>query len=148
MYYLRTTRFDAWIVMLTAISAVAVSVEFCVLIGVFLSFVLYVPQAARVHFTELTLTPERVVRERLADDIPCPHSHLQPGRRILLRRLPGAGTALGRNRRGRRNGSRVVVLRLKRVRNPDAVCMSVLDRFIERMHDRDVTVLFCGVRPT
>ena len=71
VYYLRTTRFDAWIVMLTAISAVAVSVEFCVLIGVFLSFVLYVPQAARVHFTELMLTPERVVRERLADDIPC-----------------------------------------------------------------------------
>ena len=39
--------------MLTPISAVAVSVEFCVLIGVFLSFVLYVPQAARVHVTEL-----------------------------------------------------------------------------------------------
>ncbi len=47
VYYLRTTRFDAWIVALTAISAVAVSVEFCVLIGVFMSFVLYVPQAAR-----------------------------------------------------------------------------------------------------
>ena len=71
-YYVRATRFDAWIVVLTAISAVAVSVEFCVLIGVFLSFVLYIPLAARVRFTELVLTPERVIRERLADDIPCP----------------------------------------------------------------------------
>ena len=49
VYYLRTTRFDAWIVALTAIAAVAVSVEFCVLIGVLMSFVLYVPQAARMR---------------------------------------------------------------------------------------------------
>ena len=72
VYYLRTTRFDAWIVVLTAISAVAVSVEFCVLIGVFLSFVLYVPQAARVHLTELTMTPERVdSRTASTSDVPC-----------------------------------------------------------------------------
>src|SRR3954467_4510156 len=71
MYYLRTTRFDAWIVILTAVSAVAVSIEFCVLIGVFMSFVLYVPQAARVHTTELTITPERVVRERHESDFSC-----------------------------------------------------------------------------
>src|SRR4029079_4011764 len=36
MYYLRTTRIDAWIVLPTALSAVAISVEFCVLIGVLL----------------------------------------------------------------------------------------------------------------
>src|SRR6185312_10870350 len=71
IYYLRTTRYDAWIVALTAIAAVAVSVEFCVLIGVLMSFVLYVPQAARVSLTELTMTPERVVRERIESDVPC-----------------------------------------------------------------------------
>ena len=130
MYYLRTTRFDAWIVILTAISAVAVSVEFCVLIGVFLSFVLYVPQAARVQMTELTMTPERVVRERIdTDPAVQPHSHLQPGRRILLRRSARAGTASAiRSPRRPKTESRVIMLRLKRARNPDAVCMSVLDR--------------------
>src|SRR5262245_26115091 len=51
-YYLRTTRFDACIVVATAVSAVAVSVEFCVLIGVFLSFILYVPKAARIDMNE------------------------------------------------------------------------------------------------
>ena len=71
VYYLRTTRFDAWIVALTAIAAVAVSVEFCVLIGVLMSFVLYVPQAARMRMTELVLTPERVIRERIDTDVPC-----------------------------------------------------------------------------
>ena len=137
MYYLRTTRFDAWIVVLTAISAVAVSVEFCVLIGVFLSFVLYVPQAARVHHvTELVMTPERVVRERHATDVPCS--------RIRIFSLEGefffgAAPELEQHFEAiaatADEGARVIVLRLKRVRNPDAVCMSVLDRFIERMHD-------------
>jgi sulfate permease, SulP family len=147
-YYLRTTRFDAWIVLLTATSAVAVSVEFCVLIGVFLSFVLYVPLAARVRMTELIMTPERVVRERIPTDVPC--------NRIRIYSLEGEfffGAApeleqhLERIAEIAEVEARVVVLRLKRARNPDAVCMHVLDRFIERMHAANVTVLLCGVRP-
>jgi SulP family sulfate permease len=147
-YYLRTTRFDAWIVILTAISAVAVSIEFCVLIGVFLSFVLYVPQAARVDLTELVMTPERVVREQLESDVPC--------KRIRIFSLEGefffgAAPQLEKHLEAIaatvEHGARVVVLRVKRVRNPDAVCMSALDRFIDQMHNAQVTVLFCGVRP-
>jgi sulfate permease, SulP family len=147
-YYLRTTRFDRWIVILTAVSAVAVSIEFCVLIGVFLSFVLYVPQAARVHKTELVMTPERVVRERMPTDVPCS--------RILIYSLEGefffgAAPELEQHLEAIADaaeaGARVVVLRLKRARNPDAVCMSVLDRFNERMHEANIVVLLCGVRP-
>jgi sulfate permease, SulP family len=147
-YYLRTTKFDAWIVMLTAVSAVAVSIEFCVLIGVFMSFVLYVPQAARVHCTELIMTPERVVRERLPTDVPC--------NRIRIYSLEGEfffGAApeleqhLDAIADAAEADGRVVILRLKRARNPDAVCMSVLDRFNERMHESNKTVLLCGVRP-
>ena len=41
----------------------------------------------------------------------------------------------------------MVVLRLKRVRNPDMVCLEILDRFITHMTERKVPVLFCGVRP-
>ncbi|HEY4231943.1 MAG TPA: SulP family inorganic anion transporter [Lacipirellulaceae bacterium] len=147
-YYLRTTRFDRWIVILTALSAVAVSVEFCVLIGVFLSFVLYVPQAARVRLTELVMTPERVVRERGPADVPCS--------RIRVYSLEGefffgASPELEEHfeliGQTVRDGARVIVLRLKRIRNPDAVCMGILDRFIDQMHNDGVTVLFCGVRP-
>jgi SulP family sulfate permease len=39
-----------------------------------------------------------------------------------------------------------VVLRLKRVRNPDAVCLSLLEKYLERLESRKVTVLLCGVR--
>src|SRR5262249_39600133 len=71
LYYLRATRLDRGFVIATALAAVFVSVEFCILIGVFLSFILYVPRAANVHLTEFTLTPERVLRERQPADLPC-----------------------------------------------------------------------------
>ena len=124
-YHLRATRFDMGIVIVTALSAVVVSVEFCILIGIFLSFVLYVPRAAKVHLTELTLTPERVIRERLPEDAPCA--------RMLLFSLEGElffGSApeledhLAAIDQRAGPGVRVVVLRLKRVRNPDAVCLA------------------------
>jgi SulP family sulfate permease len=148
VYYLRTTRFDAWIVLLTAISAVAVSIEFCVLIGVFLSFVLYVPQAARVHLTELIMAPERVIRERLAADVPCSRIRIfSLEGEFFFGATPELEEHLEAIAKSVEGDGRVIVIRLKRVRNPDAVCMSVLDRFIDRMHDAKVAVLLCGIRP-
>ncbi len=147
LFHLRATRFDAGIVVATALAAVAVSVEFCILIGVFLSFVLYVPRAARLRLTELTVTPERVLRERGPDDAPCD--------RLLICDLEGElffGSApdLERHLAGiekrAASSARVAVLRLKRVRNPDAVCLDLLDDFLKRMEARGVTVLLCGVR--
>jgi SulP family sulfate permease len=146
-YHLRATRFDAGIVVATALSAVFVSVEFCILIGVFLSFVLYVPRAARIHLTELTLTPERVVRERVSVEPTCD--------RMLVYNLEGElffGSApaleehLATIERQASDSCRVIVLRMKRVRNPDGVCLGLLDRFIQRMQMRRITVLLCGVR--
>ena len=71
VFHLRATRFDAGVVLATALAAVVVSVEFCIVIGVFLSFVLYVPRAAQVRLTRFTLTPGPGVRERLASDPAC-----------------------------------------------------------------------------
>src|SRR5262249_43017857 len=147
LFHLRATRFDVGIVAATALTAVAVSVEFCILVGVFLSFVLYVPRAARLSLTELTVTPERVLRERGPADPPCS--------RLLIYDLEGElffGAApdlqkhLTRIEKCAGDSARVAVLRLKRVRNPDAVCLGLLDDFLGRMEARRVTVLLCGVR--
>jgi len=147
-YHLRTTRFDAWIVSLTALAAVAISIEFCVMIGVFLSFVLYVPQAARVHLTELTLTEDRVVRERIATDQICGRIRVYSLEgELFFGAAPELEQHLETISDQATNGVRVVVLRLKRARNADAVCMRVLDRFIARMHNQKVDVLLCGLRP-
>ena len=43
-------------------------------------------------------------------------------------------------------GARVLLLRVKRPRNPDMVCMELLLRFLRDMQARGVTVLLCGVR--
>jgi SulP family sulfate permease len=147
VYHLRATRFDAIIVIATAISAVAVSVEFCILIGVFLSFLLYVPRAAKLLLTELTLTPERVIRDRLPTDPPC-------GKMLIVdlegELFFGAAPELENHftaiEARTRSGTAVVILRLKRVRNPDAVCLECIASFLRRMSECGVIVLLCGVR--
>jgi SulP family sulfate permease len=45
-----------------------------------------------------------------------------------------------------RNGVRVVLLRLKRARNPDAVCLTLLEKFIKDLEKRGIIVVLCGVR--
>jgi sulfate permease, SulP family len=147
LYYLRATGFDAVIVTVTALSAVFISVEFCILIGVFLSFVLYVPRAAGTHLTEFTLTPEGIVRERVPADAPCD--------RLLLYNLEGElffGSAntleeqLGSIEARANRETRIVILRVKRARNADAVCLRLLESTIKHLERRGVTVLLCGVR--
>lgn len=148
VYHLRATRSDMWIVCMTAVAAVAVSVEFCVLIGVFLSFVLYVPRAARVYMTELILAPERVIRERVPTDDTCGRIRIYSIEgELFFGAAPEFEDHLDTIAEAAKDGVRVVVLRLKRARNPDAVCLSVLGRFIDRMHAAKVSVLLCGLRP-
>ncbi|MCB0774430.1 MAG: STAS domain-containing protein, partial [Flavobacteriales bacterium] len=42
-------------------------------------------------------------------------------------------------------GTRVLVLRLKRARNPDAVCLHLLNDFVRRVEHEGVEVILCGV---
>jgi SulP family sulfate permease len=146
-YHLRVTRFDAVIVGATAFSAVAVSIEFCVLIGVVMSSLLTVRRAGRMLLTEFTITPDGAIRERFPDDRRCS--------RLLIYGLEGemffgASTALENHfqRIERRfdEHTRAVVLRLKRARNADAAGMILLKDFIDRVQARGVRVILCGVR--
>jgi len=147
-YHLRASRFDAGIVLVTAFAAVAISIEFCVLVGVLLSFLLAVPRAGRMLLTEFVVTSDRVIHERIESEPVDP--------RVLIFGLEGElffGSAadlevhLDTIRERVTDDTRYVVLRLKRVRNPDAVCMTLLESFVAKLHDRGVRVLACGVRP-
>jgi SulP family sulfate permease len=148
VYHLKATRFDRMIVAVTAFSAVAISIEFCVLIGVFMSFLLTVGRAGRMNMTEFTITPEGAIRERLPEDPRCS--------RVLIHGLEGemffgATAALETHfqsiERQIDDRTRAVVLRLKRTRNIDAVGMVLLEGFVDRVQARGVHVLLCGVRP-
>jgi SulP family sulfate permease len=147
LYCLRATRYDAGLALATAFAAVFISVEFAILIGTFLSFLLFVPRAARLHVSELVVTPQRVLRERVPEDPGCTRMVLYSLEGELFFGVVPHLDELFAELRGRVDeGVRVILLRLKRIRNPDMVCMERLQRFLEDMQDRQVPVLLCGVR--
>jgi SulP family sulfate permease len=142
----RASRFDALLVLATAASAVLIGVEFSILIGVGLSILMFVPRAARLKSSELTVSADRVIRDRHPDDPCC--------ERMVLLDLEGefffgAAPELDRyfDALRERQSLRVIVLRMKRTRNPDIVCMERLQQFIIEMKGKGVPVLLCGVRP-
>jgi SulP family sulfate permease len=146
-YHIRVSRFDATIVAVTAISALAVSIEFCVLIGVMMSFLLAVPRMGRVLLTEFVVTGTGEVHERLPEEEVCG--------RILIFGLEGElyfGSGMSLEQQLDAIESRVlpttqvVVLRMKRARNPDAVGMALLERGIDRIRAGGAQVILCGVR--
>lgn len=146
VFHMRATRFDAGVVLATALAAVVISVEFCILIGVFLSFALYVPRAAQVRLTQLGRTGESGMRD------------LRPGEpgcdRLLIYHLEGELffgaevelkqhlTAIERAAQGE---VRAVVLVLERGRNPDAAFLHVLSGLVSALQQRNVALFLCGV---
>ena len=70
-YAMRASRYDAALVLVTAFSAIFISVEFSILIGVALSILMFVPRASLLRWTELVVSSDRVIRERLPEDPPC-----------------------------------------------------------------------------
>lgn len=146
-YHVRVSRFDAVIVAVTAISAVAISIEFCVLVGVVFSFLLAVPRMGQMLLTEFVPGEGGIVHERLPEDPECA--------RVLIFGLEGEmffGSALSLEEHldaieaRLRPETRVVVLRMKRARNPDAVGITLLEGFLDRLAKRNVRVIMCGVR--
>jgi SulP family sulfate permease len=144
---LSASRYDAGLVLTTACSAVFVSVEFSILIGVAFSILLFVPRAARLKATELAVTAEHTLRDRQPADPCCS--------RVVILDLEGelffgAAPELDRYftelKEKTRVGLRIIILRVKRTRNPDIVCMELLQHFIQEMQQQGVTVLLAGVR--
>ena len=50
-------------------------------------------------------------------------------------------------RRAIQQGTRFIVLRLKRMRNPDVVCLERIEHFLKDAEKNGITVLLAGVRP-
>jgi SulP family sulfate permease len=147
-YAIRASRYDTALVLITAFSAIFISVEFSILIGMALSVILFVPRAALLRFSELTVSNERVIREKLPLDPLCTAMLLYDLEGELFF---GAAPELDRlfdilKRRTRDEKIRFVILRVKRTRNPDMVSMERFDHFLRDMQADRVTVLLCGVR--
>jgi SulP family sulfate permease len=147
VFHLRATRFDAGLIIATALSAVVISVEFCILIGVFLSFALYVPRAAQVRRVQFTHSPDRQLRELLSENATCD--------RLLIYGLEGelffgAEPEIARHlaaiENTARGKARVVILVLKQARNPDAAFLRLLGAFQERLQQQGISLILYGVQ--
>lgn len=145
-YIAKATRFDALILAITALSAILVSVEFCILIGVALSFALYIPKAAKISMTELAVTTDRVIREVQPSDQRCSLIRIYNLEgELFFGSSPEFENLMDSIEAQRQPQWKVIILRLKRARNPDSVCMHILEKFIRRMHSHGVTVMLSGV---
>jgi SulP family sulfate permease len=146
---IRASGYDAGLIFITAFSALFISVEFSILIGVALSIVLFVPRAARLRCSELVVTSEGVVRERLATDPTCDALILYD---LEGEMFFGAAPELDRyfkelKEKALNKAIHVIVVRVKRTRNPDMVCLERFEHFIEDLKTKGIAVLLCGVRP-
>jgi SulP family sulfate permease len=117
--------------------------------GVAVSISLFVPRAARLKVAELVVTEERIVREKLGSDPQCTAVHIHDLEGELFF---GSAPELERHlenavRIAQEQGVRYIVLRLKRLRNPDAVCLERLEHFLRDTRDQGLTILLAGVRP-
>jgi SulP family sulfate permease len=146
---IRASRYDAGLVVITALTGILIDLDKAVLLGIALSILLFVPRAAKLKAAELTVTPEGVVRERLPSD------SLDPS--VLIYDLEGElffGAAPELDHyfediriRIRSGEVKFVILRLKRVRHPDAVSIERLEHFLREENGRGVTILLAGVQP-
>ena len=146
---MKASRYDAGLVVITALTGVLWDLDKAVLLGIALSILLFVPRAAKLKAAELTVTPERVVRERIPSD-PVDASTVIYDLEGEL--FFGAAPELDRyfdtlRARIRTGEVKFVVLRLKRVRHPDAVSIERLEHFLREENGHGVTILLAGVQP-
>jgi SulP family sulfate permease len=147
MYHSRATRFDGVIVAATALSAVLISVEFCILVGTVLSFLMYVPRAARVEMEELVIDETSRIRERTDGDTHCPKMRIFNFEgELFFGSAPEFESHLDWIENELDDGIRILILRVKHLRNPDAVCMQLLREFIQHVKARGIDVCLSGVR--
>jgi SulP family sulfate permease len=148
-YTIRASRIDTIVLAMTAVSALALGLDQAILIGVGLSILLFVPRAAKLKAVEWIVDPDGIVRERRPAD--------PPSAAFVLYDLEGelffgAAPELDRNfaelgRRCRTDGVDHVVLRVKRVRHPDVVCLERLEHFLKTAEKDGITVLLAGLQP-
>jgi SulP family sulfate permease len=147
-YTLRASRVDAGVLIVTAVTALAAGLDQAILVGVALSILLFVPRAAKLKVTELIIDKANVVRARQLTD--------PDNKGFLIYDLEGklffgASTDLERTFASIKLQLKLkdvnkVLLRLKRVRNPDVVSLEQLEHFLKEARAHGTDVWLAGVR--
>jgi SulP family sulfate permease len=148
-YAMRATRFDAALVLVTALTAIFIGVEDSILVGVVASVILFVPRAARPAMRELIVSSEGVVRERRPVDLRDVSLLIYDIEgELFFGAAPPLDTYLSRILEEAAGANiRHVVLRLRRARHPDVVAIEQLEHFLRDAERAGVTILLAGLTP-
>jgi SulP family sulfate permease len=147
-YIIRASGYDALLMIGTAVATLVVGVEYSIFLGVLVSALLFIPRASKLKMRELVVTDEHVVRERVPSD--------PPSRLVAIYDLEGElffGAAPDLEKflqsafdAARAHRIRQVVLRVKRVRDPDAVCFERLEQALRKATADGFTIYLAGIR--
>ncbi len=148
-YACRATKYDASLVVVTALTAVFVGVEYAILAGVLFSILMFVPRVTHLKSEELVMSPERIARARVPRDPPQPEMILfdLEGELFFGAAPELEGHLADLLQRANAQKARYIVLRVKRLRNPDMVCLERFEHFLRDAETLGITVLLAGVRP-
>jgi SulP family sulfate permease len=140
---------DSVLLIGTALSAVFIGVEYAILVGSTASIIWYLLHASRLKTQELVVSPEKVVRARIASDPPSKEVVIYDFEGDLFFGVAPELHAFLQNAKdeAHKRGVKALVLRLKRLRNPDAVALEVLDVFLHEAQKEGLTVFLAGLRP-
>jgi len=149
VYTFRSSRQDAVVLIITMLSALAFGLDVAILVGVALSILLHVSRAARLKCVELVVDSDGVVRERLPADPRAGKFVLYDLEgELFFGAAPHLEQCLARMlHRIEQDDLSHVILRLKRARHPDVVCLERLGHFLETCRHRKVTVMLAGLQP-
>ena len=146
---LQVSRMDAGIVVATAVSAIAFGLDQAILIGIALSFMLFIPRAARLKSAELFVDAQDVVRERLpTDPQPAGFRIYDLQGELFFGVAPELEQVFANIRRvasQERLGH--ALIRLKRVRNPDVVSLERFEQFLKDAEEGGLKVWLAGLQP-
>jgi len=148
VYAIRASALDAIVLGITAVAGLALGLDEAILIGVAISILFFVPRAAKLKASELIVDDDGVVREKLRKDPSCTAFLLYDLEGELFF---GAAPELEHyltelTQRAQSEGIHYIVLRVKRTRNPDLVCLEQLEHFLKHSQSLGITVLLAGVR--
>jgi len=123
---------DLALLVTTALTAVFIGVDYAILIGSSASIVWYLLHASRLKTQEIVVAPEKGVRGRIDADPPSSGIAIYDIEGdLFFGSAPELHAFLDRVKdEAVRRHVKALVLRLKRVRNPDAVALAVIDIFV------------------
>jgi SulP family sulfate permease len=142
----RWSRTDALVMALTFASMLLIDVQYAVYLGVFVSLVLFIRHAGRLHLSEFVeLAPGRYGEiEPDAETGRAPVTLLQLEGMCFFGVADELTTQLSQTAA---RGARVIVLRLRRAHAMDATAAEALAAFAVKFRAQGGTLMLCGIRP-